>query len=98
MAAKDIITPEVAANMGNRGKLALVKLWIRQAHMLAQKTASLVRGSPLTETTCCLANIGTPGTFWRSSTDLPPIGRRLLVPNQQGQMNAFPFSTHQLPI
>ena len=91
MAAKDIITPEVAANMGNRGKLALVKLWIRQAHMLAQKTASLVRGSPLTETTCCLANIGTPGTFWRSATDLPPIGRRLLVPNQQGQMMITEF-------
>ena len=91
MAAKDAITPEVATHMGNRGKLALVKLWIRQAHLLAKKTASLVRGSPLVETTCCLANIGTPGTFWRSASDLPDIGRRLLVPNQQGQMMITEF-------
>jgi hypothetical protein len=46
-AAKDVITPEIAANMGNKGRLALAKLWIRQAHLLAKKTASLVRGSPL---------------------------------------------------
>ncbi len=90
-AAKDVITPEVAANMGNKGKLALVKLWIRQAHLLAKKTASLVRGSPLTETTCCLGNIESPGTFWKSATDLPQLGRRTLVPNQQGQMLVTEF-------
>lgn len=84
-AAKNVITPEVAAAMGNKGKLALVKLWIRQAHSLAKRTASLVRGSPLSETTCCLANIEAPGTFWKSASDLPSIGRRHLVPNQQGQ-------------
>ena len=91
MAAKDIITPEVAANMGSRGKVALVKLWIRQAHLLAKKTASLVHGSPLIETTCCLANIESPGTFWKSATDLPQIGKRMLVPNQQGQMMITEF-------
>lgn len=90
-AAKDAITPEVAQAMGNRGKLALVKLWIRQAHLLAKKTASLVRGSPLLETTCCLANIESPGTFWRSATDLPPLGKRILIPNQQGQMLVTEF-------
>ena len=48
-AAKDAITPEIAANMGSKGRLALVKLWIRQAHLLAKKTASIVKGSPLSE-------------------------------------------------
>jgi hypothetical protein len=84
-AAKDAITPEVLANMGNKGRQGLVKLWIRQAHLLARKTASLTRGSPLSETTCCLANIEAPGNFWRSASDLPDIGKRVLIPNQQGQ-------------
>jgi hypothetical protein len=90
-AAKDVITPEVAANMGNRGKFALIKLWIRQAHLLAKKTASLTRGSPLSETTCCLTSIESPGTFWKSAADLPQIGKRQLVPNQQGQMLVTEF-------
>jgi hypothetical protein len=90
-AAKDAITPEIAANMGNKGRLALVKLWIRQAHLLAKKTASLVRGSPLSETTCCLTNIESPGNFWKSAGDLPQLGRRMLVPNQQGQMLVTEF-------
>ena len=92
-AANDIITPEVAATMGNKGSQALVKLWIRQAHSLAKRTASLMKGSPLSETTCCLANIEAPGTFWRSASDLPPIGRRQLVPNKQGQ----PLVTEFIP-
>ena len=96
MAAKDIITPEVAANMGNRGKLALVKLWIRQAHLLAKETASLIHGSPLIETTCCLSNVSAPGTFWKSATKLPDIGRRLLVPNQQGQMMITEFIPREI--
>jgi len=90
-AAKDVITPEIAANMGNKGRLALAKLWIRQAHILAKKTASLVRGSPLSETTCCLTNIESPGNFWKSATDLPPLSKRTLVPNQQGQMLVTEF-------
>jgi hypothetical protein len=84
-AAKNVITPEVVENMGNRGKYALVKLWIRQAHILARKTASLTVGSPLSETTCCLANIEGPGTFWRSASDLPDIGKRTLTPYRPGQ-------------
>jgi hypothetical protein len=91
-AAKDAITPEVAIAMGNKGRLALVKLWIRQAHLLAKKTASLVKGSPLSETTCCLAKIEEPGNFWKNaSAALPPIGKRILVPNQQGQILVTEF-------
>ena len=95
-AAKDAITPEVLSSMGNKGQQGLVKLWIREAHLLAKKTASLVRGSPLSETTCCLANIEGPGTFWRNASDLPKIGRRQLVPNQQGQMLVTEFNPREL--
>ena len=87
-AAKDIITPEVVANMGNKSKL--VRLWIRQAHLLSKKTASLVRGSPVIETSCCLMSIEEPGTFWNDK-DLPPLDKRTLVPNQQGQFLVTEF-------
>jgi hypothetical protein len=90
-AAKEAITLEVVANMGNRGKFALAKLWIRQAHLLAKRTASLVRGSPLSETTCCLANIESPGTFWKSASDLPDLNKRSLVSNQQGHFLVTEF-------
>lgn len=90
-AAVNPITPEIAANMGNKGRLAIAKLWIRQAHLLAKKTASLVRGSPLTETTCCLGNIEAPGTFWKSASNLPQLNKRTLNPNQQGHMMVTEF-------
>lgn len=90
-AAKDVISPEVLANMGNKGKKSLVRLWIRQAHRLAKETASLIRGSPLSETTCCLSTIQTPNSFWSVNTDLPPIGNRSLIPNQQGQFLVTSF-------
>ena len=90
-AAKDAITPEVAAAMGNKGRLGLVKLWIRQAHLLAKKTANLVKGSPLSETTCCFTKIEEPGNFWKNAPDLPLIGKRILVPNQQGHILVTEF-------
>ena len=82
-AAKDVITPEVVANMGNKGKLSLVKLWIRKGHLLAKQTASLLRGSPHIETSCCLTNIEEPGIFW-NNVELPNLDKRTLIPNQQG--------------
>lgn len=66
-AARDAIRPEVAANMGNRGKLALIKLWIRRSHELAKKTAVLARGNPIMETTCCVESIKQPGAFLRNT-------------------------------
>jgi len=93
LAAKDVIKPEVAENMGYKGRLALVKLWIRQAHIYAKKTASLVKGSPMSETTCCSNNIDAPGAFWIKAADLPPMSKRLLQPNQQGQ----PMMTEFVP-
>ena len=90
-AAKNPIRPEVAANMGNKGKMALVKLWIRRAHELAKETAMLIRGSPLMETTCCLSMIGTPGVFFVENMDMPSIGKRTLQPYQQGQLMLTEF-------
>lgn len=95
-AAKNAITPEIAINMGIRGKIALIKLWIRQAHILAKKTASLVKGASLSETTCCLASVESPDTFWKNAIDLPEIGRRLLTPNQQGHMFVTEFVPREI--
>ena len=83
-AAKDVITPEVVQMMGNKGEMSLVKLWIRQSHLLARANAILARGSPLIETTCCIAKIETPGEFWKKAELNIPIGVRKLIPNQQG--------------
>ena len=92
-AAKDAIQPEVAAAMGNKGAKALVTLWIRQAHAIAKSTASLIRGSPLSDTTCCLTSVNEPGNFWYHQAELPPIGRRVLTPYSQGS----PLLTHFVP-
>jgi len=90
-AAKNAIRPDVAANMGNKGKMALVKLWIRRAHELAKETAPLIRGSPLMEITCCLSTIVRPGVFFIENMDMPPIGKRSLQPYQQGQFMLTEF-------
>jgi len=84
-AAKDVIQPEVVANMGPKGQAALISLWIRQSHALAKETASLVRDSQFLNTTCCLTNIEQPSNFWDQVANLPPIGKRVLTPYQQGQ-------------
>ena len=82
LAAKDVMTPEVLATMKDQAGLA--KLWIRQAHLHAKRTAALTKGLPYSETTCCRATIQQPGTFWQNIEDLAPIGKRSLTPNQQG--------------
>jgi hypothetical protein len=92
-AARDAIQPEVVANMGPKGRAALVTLWIRQSHALAKQTASLVRDSQFLNTTCCLTNIKQPSNFWDQVANLPPIGKRALTPYQQGQF----LITHFLP-
>lgn len=94
-AAKDAIRPDVVANMGNKGKLALVQLWIRRSHELAKKTAALIRGNPLMETTCCLTSVKQPGLFFKDNIDLPSIGKRTLQPYQQGQFMLTEFIPRQ---
>jgi hypothetical protein len=83
-AAKDAIVPEVAAHMGNKGQTSLMKMWIRQAHQLAQESVTLVRGSPLVEATCCTVKLQEPESFWISQDGLPELPLRRLQPNKQG--------------
>jgi hypothetical protein len=90
-AAKDVIRPDVAANMGPKGKIALIKLWIRQAHGFAKQTTPMIGGSPLMGSTCCLSAITQPGHFWKDNDELPKIGHRLLQPYQQGQFMLTEF-------
>jgi hypothetical protein len=91
-AAKNVITPEVIEKMGDKGQVALVKLWIRQANHLAKETVSIIRGSPLLETSCCLSSVLLPGEFWNKFRDmLPELDKRRLVPNQQGQFLVTEF-------
>ena len=85
VAAENVITPEVAALMQNTGILALSKLWIRHAHVLAKNNAILIRGSPFMETSCCSSTIENPGRFWHEADVLPQLNKRYLVPNKQGQ-------------
>jgi len=84
-AAKEAIIPEVAEH-SNRGQHALMKLWIRQAHHLAQNTVTLVRGTPLLEATCCTISIQEPESFWSTQNGLPELAPRRLRPHQQGSV------------
>jgi len=83
-AAKEVIQKEVMEAMGNSGRTALMKLWIRQAHLVAKTSAKLVKGAPLSETTCCTASISEPGIFWKEQENFPELHSKQLIPNQQG--------------
>jgi len=85
-AAKQVISQEVVEALGNeRARAALVTLWIRHAHAIAQRTAMLIRGSTFSETTCCMNKVSEPGSYWKSLGELPDIRHRTLVPHSQGQ-------------
>jgi len=79
------IMPEVAELMQQTGALALSKLWIRQAHLVAKKTAVLIRGTPFMETTCSTGDIHQPLWYWSTVAEMPAIGSRKLAPVKQGQ-------------
>jgi hypothetical protein len=90
-AAKEVIHKEVMEAMGNSGRNALMKLWIRQAHLVAKTSAKLVKGAPLSETTCCTVPISAAGTFWKEQGNFPEMHARQLVPNQQGSFMLTSF-------
>lgn len=94
-AAKEAIVPEVAAHMGNKGQTSLMKMWIRQAHQLAQDTVSLVRGSQLIEATCCTVKLQEPESFWASHDELPELPIRRLHPNKQGSFLLTEFHARE---
>ena len=78
---ENTIVEEVVNRMGAAGRYQSAKLWIRKAHQMALRTATLVFGSPLSLTSCCLADISVPGTFWSSASDMPALEVRTLRPN-----------------
>lgn len=88
-AAENAISPEVVQAMGSRGSSALVKLWIRQAHAIAKANVKLVRGSPLSEVSCCFHPIMGQTDAWFK--ELPALGLRKIVPHQQGQFMVTKF-------
>jgi hypothetical protein len=89
---ENTVVPEVASRMGS-GEQALAIVWIRQAHALARKTATIIQGSLAATTTCCMANITSPGTFWQSASDLPQLSRRTMKPNYR----VHPLRVHFVP-
>ena len=91
--AENVIVPEVVRMTGESGKRALVKLWIRQAHLRARQTALLVRGSVFSETSCCLSPLIQPGEGWKSDAFHGDLPKRVLQPHQQGRM----LLTHFIP-
>ena len=86
--ATDVIIPEVVARTGN--SQALSNAWILHAHSLSQKTATLVRGMPFMEATCCLTNIEHPGGFWKSASDMPALPERQVRSGLIGQSTIKP--------
>ena len=91
--AKDAVIPEVASHMNN-GHKSLVKMWIRIAHMNAKSNAFLVRGSPFSESTCCVSSITNPVEYFKSDK-LPVLKTRALVPNNQGHMLLTHFTPRE---
>ena len=90
---QNAMTPEIVERMGVRGRSALARLWIRQAHQYASETAAIVHGSPRLEITCCISSLLTPQASWKDAPQLPPMGQRTWTPHLQGQ----PLMTHFVP-
>jgi len=97
-AAKEVIQKEVVEAMGNSGRSSLVKLWIRQAHLVAKTSAKLIKGAPLSETTCCTAAISEPGIFWKEQENFPEMHSKQLIPNQQGSFMLTTFEPRDVGI
>jgi hypothetical protein len=92
-AIQNAMTPEIVERMGVRGRSALARLWIRQAHQYATETAAIVHGSPRLEITCCISSLLTPQASWKQASSLPPMEPRTWTPHLQGQA----LVTHFVP-
>jgi len=78
---ENVIVPEVAPVNNVKSRIALVNYWIRKAHLTALDSASLIRGSTVSETTCCTKNIVEPQSIWESDEFASiPMAKRLLAP------------------
>jgi hypothetical protein len=90
-AAKNAITPEIAEKLGNQQ--ALVRLWIRRAHQIANDSKEVIYGSPFLETTCCVSTLESPQEKWKEVSDLPDLPSRRWTPFLQGSA----LVTHFMP-
>jgi len=92
-AAESAITPEIAEKMGMKGQHALVKLWIRRAHQVANESKEIIYGSPYLETTCCISSLAESHDKWKEIQDLPKLNIRQWRPLLQGSA----LITHFVP-
>jgi hypothetical protein len=70
------------------------QLWIQAGNKLAEKTASILQGSPFADTTCCKSSIHNPGQFWKEQKDLPAISERKMQPSTaRGATRLAPYFT-----
>lgn len=72
-AAEGIVVPESASEENK------AVAWIRTAHGIARQNSALNPDAPLSETTCCLHEVGKPYEFWASfGKTLPELEPRKL--------------------
>ena len=74
---------------------ASAALWLRSAHKIARKTATLLRGNPFSETSCCPSMLSSPGSFWQSVSDMPQLQPRRLQPIARMQKIQTHFAPRQ---
>jgi hypothetical protein len=80
---KEVLVPEVAAANNAKSRVALVNYWIRKAHHAALDSAIKIKGSTVSEITCCSTNITNPGAMWNTDDFTAiDIGLRALQPKQ----------------
>jgi len=82
---------ETAAEPGTDNPRANARAWIRNAHELARANSKPIRGSFISDITCCKASIQTPGSFWLQDLSKIPLEPRQLVPAKRGSLQQFTF-------
>jgi hypothetical protein len=80
------IIPEAAASEREKARA-----WILMAHRLARRFSKPVRGSFLSDITCCKASVQIPGTFWTNQADMPRFSARTIVPIPRPPAQQFHF-------
>ena len=90
---------EVSQEGANPDARANVRAWIRNAHELARRTSNPIRGSYVSDITCCKIAVQSPGAFWLAKADLSPLPLplRALKPAKRGTFQQFHFEarTHE---
>ena len=50
-----------------------IRGWVSSAHQMGKDNGNYVKGSPLSDATCCLARIQEPGKFWKEKGNGLPV-------------------------